>query len=169
MSQADLAGFDARVPDATLTPQDIECQRVLFNLLPTFGPVQLRMIRGAINQQLDDLGEPDGEAPVGQLYGPAYDIKLEIDGLIQAVRAMQNSVMENGRIRTGITPKEMREVVQSTTSLMSLLMKAHEKLLSLDRVRAIEQATISVLRELGDDAMVERFVAALEQELSSTT
>jgi len=82
---------------------------------------------------------------------------------------MQNSVMENGRIRTGITPKEMREVVQSTTSLMSLLMKAHEKLLSLDRVRAIEQATISVLRELGDDAMVERFVAALEQELLSTT
>lgn len=169
MPAAELSGFDVRIPDATLTPQDVECQRVLYNLVPTLQPVQLRMLRGAIASRLLDLGDEDENAPTGQLYGPAYDIKLEVDGLIQAVRAMQNSVMTNGQIRPGITPKEMREVVQSTTSLMSLLMKAHEKLLSLDRVRAIEQATISVLRELGDDAMVERFVAALEQELSSTT
>lgn len=169
MQAAELDGFDARIPDATLTPQDIECQRVLYNLVPTLQPMQLRMLRGAIATRLLELGDEDENAPTGQLYGPAYDIKLEVDGLIQAVRAMQNSVMFNGQIRPGITPKEMREVVQSTTSLMSLLMKAHEKLLSLDRVRAIEQATISVLRELGDDAMVDRFVAALEAELESTT
>lgn len=168
----DYSGFDVKAPAAssTLTAVDIELQRFLYNVLPTLHADQLRMVRGAVVTKLADVDpEGEGQAPQGQLYGPDYDIKLEVDGLIQAVRAMQGSVMVNGKIRDGITPKEMREVVQSTTSLMTLLMRAHEKLLSLDRVRCIEQATISVLRDLGDDALVERFVSHLEQELSTTT
>jgi hypothetical protein len=38
-------------------------------------------------------------------------------------------------------------------------------MMSLDRRRAMEQATIAVLQELGGDAVVDRFTALLEERL----
>ena len=44
-------------------------------------------------------------------------------------------------------------------------MKHHEKLLSMDRQRALEAATISVLKELGDETMIDKFFELMEQAL----
>ena len=59
----------------------------------------------------------------------------------------------------------MKEVVTSTTSLMTLLMKAHDKLMTFDRMRAIEQSTVDILRQMGGEEIVENFVKMMEERL----
>ena len=101
-------------------------------------------------------------------YGANYDLKQEVQGLINAVRAMQGSVMHDGKMRQDVTPKEMKEVVTSTTQLMNLLMKYHRELLSMDRMRILEKSTVDVLQKLSDkygEEIVTEFVKMMEDRL----
>lgn len=132
---------------------EIELDRFMFNILPHLNEQQGRKLVTRISTlELVPHSETEEIA-----YGANYDITVEVQGLISAVRAMQNSVMTpEGKIREGITPREMKEVVTSTSSLMNLLMKSHEKLMTFERQRALEQSTVDVLRELGDSGLGDR-------------
>lgn len=164
----DLSGFDIKA-DSTPAPDVLsqEFERFFHNYLPYLYPAQAAQIIAKIHA-LEII-------PVGQdrvVYGADYDIAAEIQQLLQAVRAMQGSVMsEDGRILQGITPREMKEVVTASSSLMSLLMKSHEKLMTFDRHRALEQATVQILQDLSDEVggekVVSRFVELMEQRLES--
>lgn len=158
-----LSDFDARSdrtnapPPAQVTDRYTE---FFYNILPCLPVPMLEALRERICHYLPP------SAGSGASYGAEYDIKVEIEGLIAAVRAMQDTVMQNGRIRSGITPKEMKDVVHSSASLISLLVKAHEKFLGFDRMRTLEMTTIEVLRDLGGEEVAERFVEMMEERLA---
>lgn len=166
-----LGDFDVK-SGGSIEPSQLETEfeRFYHNVLPHLTTAMATKLYARINtlELVPHVGADD------VAYGANYDITVEVQGLISAVRAMQNSVMdERGRIREGITPREMKEVVTSTSSLMNLLMKSHEKLMTFDRQRAMEQATVDVLRALGDggfaglsgEEIVSRFVEMMEARL----
>lgn len=164
---SDLSEFDVRTdasPEASVLKHEFE--KFYFNVLPHLSSEQASSLMDKI-MMLDLI--PDYRRDAVE-YGANYDLKQEIQGLIDAVKAMQDSVMINGRIRNDVTPKEMKEVVTSTTSLMNLLMKYHRELLSMDRMRALEAATVEVLQQLGDrhgEKIVSEFVKMMEDRLVS--
>ena len=157
-----LDGFDAKTGEA-IEPDKLEqdFERFYHNVLPHLPEALGRKLLTRIGT-LDLVPHAGGDV----VYGANYDITAEVEGLIRAVRAMQNSVMhEDGKIRADVTPREMKEVVTSTTSLMNLLMKAHAQLMTFDRQRAVEQSTVDVLREMGGEEIVENFVKMMEERL----
>jgi len=161
MAHEELSDFDVR-SDAVFPLSDLtlEFSRFVHNVLPHLSADHLRDLSQRVAERL-----PAGTGQIS--YGAEYDIKVEIEGLINAVRAMQDSVMINGQIRPGITPREMREVVASTTTLLTLLVKTHEKFMGFDRQRALEVATIETLRQLGGEEIVSGFVEMMEERLSA--
>ena len=160
----DLSGFDVKSegsPEPDILAQEFE--RFYHNVLPHLFPTQAKQILTRINTL--ELVPFVGNEREDIEYGANYDITLEVEGLIQSVRAMRNTVMdEQGRVKEGITPKEM---ITATTSLMNLLMKSHEKLMTFDRHRALEQATVDVLRQLGGEEIVGTFVEMMESRLEA--
>lgn len=161
----DLSGFDAKA-ETSIDPDQLsmDFDRFYHNVLPHLFPTQARQLITRIGT-LELI--PAAEAVDGQIeYGANYDITIEVEGLIQSVRAMRNTVMTpEGNVREGIAPREMKEMITATTSLMNLLMKSHEKLMTFDRHRALEQATVDVLRQLGGEEIVGQFVEMMEGRL----
>jgi len=165
-----LEDFDVKVEESIEPDQlDLSFERFYHNTLPYLKPAQTTQLLARIHTLgLTPLGSGSVE------YGANYDITAEVEGLITAVRAMQNSVMTpEGRMRQDVTPREMKEVVTSTTSLMNLLMKSHEKLMTFDRQRRLEQSTVDILRLMGDadwagkpgEEIVSEFVKMMEERL----
>ena len=98
-------------------------------------------------------------------YGPDFDMGEEVRMQIAAVRAMRESVMPNGVVRAGVPTREMKEVVTASSTLLTTLLRTHEKVMSYDRQRAIEQATVAVVQELSEEykkVFFERLEEALD-------
>ncbi|RLA60687.1 MAG: hypothetical protein DRQ89_12445 [Epsilonproteobacteria bacterium] len=159
-----LDDFDVQAEvkeEPTLLEADFE--RFYHNVLPHLtGPQAVLLLTRVNTLELVPIADRD------VTYGAEYDMTSEVEGLIQSVRAMRNSVMtEDGRMRTDVTPREMKDVVTATSSLMNLLMKSHEKLMDFDRHRALEQATIDILRGMGGEEIVTKFVENMEARLEA--
>lgn len=164
---SDLSDFDVKA-EQNVEPDKLalEFERFYHNTLPHLFPTQAQQLLTRINtlELVPSVGNSNEETE----YGANYDITIEVQGLIQSVRAMRNTVMdEQGRVKEGITPREMKEMITATTALMNLLMKSHEKLMTFDRHRSLEQATVDTLRELGGEEIVSRFVELMEQRLEA--
>jgi hypothetical protein len=99
-------------------------------------------------------------------YGADFDLKEEVQAQIQAVRAMRDAVMPNGVVRVGTPAREVKEVVTASSTLLTTLMKMHERVMSFDRSRAIEEAVTATIRGLPEDAQ-KVFFSQLEQNLSA--
>jgi len=98
-------------------------------------------------------------------YGADFDLKDEVQAQIMAVRAMRDAVMPGGRVRQGVPAREVKEVVTASSTLLNTLLKMHEKVLSFDRQRAIEEAVTDTIRTLPDEQQ-KLFMTALEDNLS---
>jgi len=160
-----LSGFDVKSEKVSIEPSILEqdFERFYHNVMPhlTAEHAEKLLLRLKSLELLNNKVE-------GVVYGADYDMKSEVENLITAARALKNSVMyPNGDIRPGITPREMKEVVTSTSSLISLLMKSHEQLMNFDRQRILEQSTVDVLREMGGEEIVSRFVKMMEERLEA--
>ena len=105
---------------------------------------------------------PAAEDP--QVYGADFDMADEVNQQILAVRAMRESIMEEGRIKDGIATREVKEVIAASNTMLSALMKFHKEIINLHRMRAIEKATIKVLKDMGHE---EKFLEQLETELEA--
>lgn len=159
-----LDGFDIQAEEkAEPTQLEMDFERFYHNVLPHLSGPQATMLVARVHTlELVPVADRD------VTYGAEYDMTSEVEGLIQSVRAMRGSVMtEDGRMRTDVTPREMKDVVTATSSLMNLLMKSHEKLMDFDRQRALEQATIEILREMGGEEIVTKFVENMEARLEA--
>lgn len=104
--------------------------------------------------------------PVG--YGTGFDLGAEVEAQIQAVRAVRSTVMKDGRIIDGVSSREAKEVISSGSTLLNTLMKFHEKVLNMDRLRMLEAAVIEVLGEESED-LRERVVESMEQKLEDAS
>ncbi len=105
-----------------------------------------------------------GEAAVK--YGADFDLKEEVQAQIQAVRAMRNAIMPGGIVRQGTPAREIKEVVTASSTLLTTLMKMHEKVMSFDRSRAIEEAVTETMKTLPDEKQ-KMFFSLLEENLSA--
>lgn len=164
-----LQEFDIRsdeTPDKALIEQDFE--RFYYNVLPFLLPEQAKKILIRVNS-LELL--PTGSFNPEDEYGANFDLKKQVQMLIDAVGAMKDTVMPGGRMREDVTPREMKEVVSSASQLMNLLMKYHRELMSMDRMRILEQCTVEVLQGLGDrhgEEIVTEFAKMMEERLEHT-
>jgi hypothetical protein len=99
-------------------------------------------------------------------YGPDFDVGEEVRLQIAAVRAMRESVMPGGKVRAGVPTREMKEVVTASSTLLTTLLKTHEKIMSYDRQRAIEEATVEMVKTLSDEDQ-KLFFSRLEEALDA--
>lgn len=89
----------------------------------------------------------------------------ELRSMVRALRGLRREIMtDDGQIREGKDGRDAKEIVQSTTQLLSLLLKSQEKLDHMERLRAIEDATTKVVREFDEENQA-RFFSLLEQAL----
>lgn len=98
-------------------------------------------------------------------YGADFDMIEEVNEQIKAVRALRSSVLDpvTGQVRDDKSSRDVKEIVSTSATLLTSLMKFHEKIINQDRMRALEQATIEVVKDLSPEAQ-EKFFTALEEK-----
>jgi len=117
---------------------------------------QVAVLWGAIQHRLGDSVE----------YGADFDLAAEVESQIAMVRAMRRNVITDaGTVLPGVAARELKEVVSASTTLLSTLTKSHEKILSFDRMRSIETATVAAIKELPPERQA-LFFETLESRLS---
>lgn len=107
-----------------------------------------------------------GRAQEAAEYGPEFDMGGEVQMQIAAVHAMRNYLMPGGKMRAGVPVREMKEMVTASSTLLTTLLRTHKDILSYDRQRAIEEATVSAMQSLPEDAR-EVFFSQLEEALEA--
>ena len=129
---------------------------------------------------IDEMSEHLNDKQISQLWGilagrgeegrveynASFDIGKEISQQIMAVRALRNSVMPGGKVRPGLAAREVKETITASATLLNTLLKTHEKVMSFDRSRAIEEAVTETVRTLPDEQQ-KVFFALLEENLSA--
>lgn len=120
------------------------------------------------DDQVVKLGSIISErAEVGVVtYDANFDMMGEVESQIRAVHAMRNAIMPGGVVRAGTPAREIKEVVTASSTLLTTLMKMHEKVMSFDRSRAIEEAVSDTVSTLDQEAQ-DRFFALLKENLSA--
>lgn len=95
-------------------------------------------------------------------YDETFSMADEVKEVMVAVRLLRKSIYAAGgkKLREGVTISEAKDVISMSNTMINTLMKSHEKIMNMERYRAVEQATVDVLRELDGDR---KLVAALEK------
>ena len=102
------------------------------------------------------------------IYGEDFDLAKEMGSIIQTSKAMRNQLIgPGGRVKTGVSSKEVREYLTAMNTLTGNLIKNHEKVMSIERSRALESAVIQCLQEVGGEDVVTRFNSLMEAHLQS--
>jgi hypothetical protein len=161
----DLSGFDVsragRGSDSELALLMAQLETFLSATLPNLPEHLLPRLVDALNGR--GALESSGEAVD---YDAAYDMRNEMEMMLSTCRAMRNHVLDGDRVRDGIAFRDLKDFMTSVSSMMSTMMKNHEKLMTMDRHRAVEQATIQVLKEIGGEDTIDRFILLMEDKLS---
>lgn len=99
-------------------------------------------------------------------YGADFDLAKEMNEQIRVVRALRNMLTdEDGNIVKGTSPREAKELISTSGTMLQNLMKFHDKIMNTDRMRMIEQATIAAVKTMPVDQQ-EIFYSHLEKSLS---
>jgi len=101
-------------------------------------------------------------------YGADVDLSEEVNSQIRVVRSLRNLIMdpETGAIKEGYTPRDAKELIGSSNTMLSSLMKFHDKIINQERLRATEQATIEAVKDLPQESQ-DKFFAKLEEALKA--
>jgi hypothetical protein len=102
----------------------------------------------------------------GQGYGADFSLADEIGLQIVAVQNLRQYVFPNGHLRDGCNIREAKEVLTTCNAMVRTLMDNHDRIMNMERMRAVEAATVDVLIEL-DDALKEKFLERLRARLES--
>lgn len=119
-------------------------------------------------------------------YDESFDLSKEISEVLRSVRLLRKSILSpSGKsLKSGVTVGEAKDVISMSNSMINTLVKTHEKVVNMERYRAVEQATVDILRELdsdrefmrelnehieaggsGEGPLVRKFIEALEVRL----
>ena len=116
-----------------------------------------------INRLRSIIGDHAAEKVV---YGPEFDIADEISQQITAVRALRESVLPGGVVRAGLPAREIKDAISASSTLITNLMKHHDKILGFERSRAVELAVSETIKTLSDEDRA-TFMKKLEENLSA--
>lgn len=96
-------------------------------------------------------------------FGAEFDLLEEVHQQIKAVRGLRSSAIgSDGAVLTN--SKEAKEALTASTSLLKLLVDLQQDIVNISRMRAVEEATGEVLKEM-DEGLQEKFLQALERKL----
>jgi len=117
---------------------------------------KLRELMIAISANEDNSGDEGEEA-----YDETFDMEKEVAEVLRAVKILRNSMLNESKkgLKVGVTIGEAKDVLSMSNSMINTLMKSHEKIVNMARYRAVEQATVDILRDLDGD---EKFITDLE-------
>lgn len=96
-----------------------------------------------------------------------FDLHGEVVAQLKAVKALRQSVISDAGVIVG-GARDTKEALSSTTSLLTLLNKIQNDIYNQNRIRAVQKATIEILKEL-DPELQARFITLLEKRLSNST
>ena len=128
---------------------------------------QMATLVRCAGQQANSPLNPNLTSPISDPgYGPGFDLTGEFNNQIRIVRALQDKIQNpDGSLKEKISPREAKELITAGGTVLTALLKNHKELLSLDRRRALEAATIDTISEL-PPATKEAFFSNLEERLS---
>lgn len=130
----------------------------IHDFLPRLSKEQLHKLVSAL---------PAGTLAVtGQGYGADFSLADEIGLQIVAVQNLRQHVFPNGHLREGCNIREAKEVLTTCNVMCKTLMDNHERIMSMERMRAVESATVDILVEI-DDGLKERFLERLRVRLET--
>jgi len=130
----------------------------IHDFLPRLSKEQLHKLVSAL---------PAGTLEVtGQGYGADFSLADEIGLQIVAVQNLRQHVFPNGHLREGCNIREAKEVLTTCNVMCKTLMDNHERIMSMERMRAVESATVDILVEI-DDGLKERFLERLRVRLET--
>lgn len=156
----------------------IEAERELVEMAQAVASVE-RLSDRLTQSQIDRVyrairHRTESPRPSGQQdneYGAGFNLSQEINMQLKAVRALRSSVMyEDGRPKEEVDPRDIKDAITAANTMIGTLMKQHEKVMSMERNRAVESATIEALQELKNEHgmdMVETYMKILEGKLEN--
>lgn len=107
--------------------------------------------------------------PEGVKYDASFDLMAEVAAQLTMCRAMRAKVMTaGGTPLPDVSARDLKEVVTANNTLFQSVMRSHERLVNLDRLRAIEAATIAAVKDQPKDVQ-DAFFETLEQQLEAIT
>lgn len=92
----------------------------------------------------------------------SIDIAKEVSEQLHALKTLRSTLIHGNQI-TG-SPKEVKDLISASTSLLSLLSKTQEDIWNQDRIRSMELTLLSILNDL-DPELKDKFVAEMERRL----
>ena len=182
----DLHNFETEVSASALDPNQRRAFTTVMGMLAQ-GTLPFTMVKEIATalKAYGSHGEPNA-VEVEDVYDETFSMAEEVHEVMKAVKLLRKSILAPGgkALKTGITTTEAKDVISMSNTMINTLMKSHEKIMNMERYRAVEQATVDVLRELdgdeklvtalekfhaegkkGDGPLVENFISALEMRL----
>ena len=120
------------------------------------------------------FSSPPGKYPELAVVDPdtrgEFNLEEEIYNQVAMLKRMRKKLtLEDGSIDSKISYKEIKEVVSSCSTVMGTLMKYHKDAKTIQRNRAVEQATIHAIESMaeryGDENIAQEFLEKLKEQL----
>lgn len=166
MAGKDLKSFDIKAKDLTGSPEQVEVMLkhevgvFIRDIIPKLTAEQCLQVLDALPRELT---QPKEDGPE---YSADFSIAEEISLQLAAVQAMRSHIFPDGRMRSDTNIREAKDVLTTCNQMIKTLMESHGRIMNMERMRAVESATVEVLIELGDD-LKEKFLTLLAARLES--
>jgi hypothetical protein len=119
--------------------------RFIKGCIPHLDPTQLRRLADNIPRSLLGIDAPS------QAFDQNFSIADELTSQIQAVQALRQHVFPGGHFKIDGSVKEAKEVLTTCNQMTKTLIDAHERVMNMERFRAVEGATLDVLADMNDE------------------
>jgi len=161
--EVDLHDFETEVSASALDPNQRRAFSLVMGML-TQGTLPFPMVKEIATalKAYGSHGQPDETSVEDDVYDETFSMAEEVHEVMKAVKLLRKSIMAPGgkALKKDITTTEAKDVISMSNTMINTLMKSHEKIMNMERYRAVEQATVDVLRELDGD---EKLITALEK------
>lgn len=91
-----------------------------------------------------------------------FDLLAEVQEQMAVVQALRRKLTDVDAL--DVSPRDLKDLITTSTSLFSMLTKQHNDIMNQDRVRKIEAATVSVILTLPQE-MQDKFFGELHKSL----
>jgi len=127
------------------------CEAITSNNIPEY---ELRNLFEILPASLD-----------GQVFDADFSMAEEVTMQLTVLKAVRDKVISHeGKLVSGQTVKDAKDLIQSSASLLQLLQKLRNEIINSDRLKAVEDAVITTLKGKDEEVLLE-FMDNLRENL----